>query len=149
MKCDKCGADAGFLKNICDSCFDDLTTDSKLPKLINCHDCDKEISARATTCPHCGCPTRKNDKSASSPFAIACILTSVIVLFTPVIFINFVVIASFVLGIFSFAKKENLKLLAIIGILIALIALFSASRHLDDARLKLEKVQQGLENLQK
>ncbi len=27
--------------------------------LINCHECGKEISNKAKSCPHCGCPTKE------------------------------------------------------------------------------------------
>ncbi|MBC2605923.1 hypothetical protein [Pelagicoccus albus] len=34
--------------------------------LINCPDCDREISSRAPACPHCGCPGEDRDSEASS-----------------------------------------------------------------------------------
>lgn len=33
--------------------------------LINCPECKKEISNKATACPHCGCPIGKKPKSSS------------------------------------------------------------------------------------
>jgi len=124
------------------------------PKIINCPDCNKEISAKAITCPQCGSPINYQSlehkiKTSSSPFAIACILTSGIVLFTPLIFINFIVVGSVVLGIFSLARKEKLMFLAVAGIIISLLSFFSANKQMDDARLKLEEAQHDLENLQR
>lgn len=45
------------------------TTDEEThepPKLINCPDCDKEISRRAIACPNCGCPISKTTKGLES-----------------------------------------------------------------------------------
>ena len=31
--------------------------------LIKCEECNKEISSRAISCPHCGCPVSKNEST--------------------------------------------------------------------------------------
>ncbi|MBI5675852.1 MAG: hypothetical protein HZC48_08540 [Nitrospirae bacterium] len=38
----------------------------ELPKLINCPDCNKEVSRRAIACPNCGCPISKTTKGLES-----------------------------------------------------------------------------------
>ena len=34
----------------------------KIMALIKCKECGREISDKATTCPHCGCPVEKEIK---------------------------------------------------------------------------------------
>jgi len=111
---------------------------SDLPKLI--------------TCPNCGSPLNNAEQQeirTFSPFAIASACAGIIAMFTPVIFSNIVVITSLILGIFSFVKKEKLKLLAIIGILLSAIVFFNANKQMDEARSKLNDAQQELERMQR
>lgn len=52
--------------------------------LIDCHDCHKRISRRATHCPHCGCPVEVGEpviaKTYGNTFAI--VVTSIITFVT-------------------------------------------------------------------
>lgn len=54
-------------KKYCFECLKNITSItpanpiSQKSNLTNCLDCKKEISARAVTCPHCGCPMNTNE----------------------------------------------------------------------------------------
>lgn len=118
-----------------------------LPKLINCPDCNREVSRNAVSCLNCGCllnPAHE-ERNASSPFAIACIVISVISMFTPVILVNIVIIGAVICGVFSLVRREKLKPLAIVGIVISLMVFWSANKQMDDARSKLNEMQHELE----
>jgi hypothetical protein len=176
MRCDNCGIDypSDYFPSsepICNDCsakndVASLTSISKpldkeesslpveISNLIACPDCGKEISKKATSCPNCGCPisgesNEKQEISSFSSFAIACICAGIIALFTPVIFINFIVITSVILGIFSMVKKEKLQAIAIIGIILSLTAFYFANKQMDEARSKINEAQRELEQLQR
>lgn len=91
----------------------------------------------------------QQEKKTFSPFAIACVCAAVVGIFTPVIFTNFIVITSLILGIFSFVKKEKLKLLAIIGLLLSVMVFYYSNKQMDEARSKLDEAQHELDRLQR
>lgn len=127
---------------------------ASLPKLIACPDCEKEVSRHAAACPHCNCPLSpqshmtQRDRPASSPFAIACISAGIVALFTPVLFVNVILVVAIVCGIWSIVKKEPSKMLAVSGLAISVIVFIFANKQMDDVRTKLGEATRELERLQ-
>lgn len=39
-------------------------------KLRNCPDCERNVSKRAKSCPHCGCPVQKDGEQNPGLFAL-------------------------------------------------------------------------------
>lgn len=125
-----------------------------IPKLLACPDCGKEVSRHAAACPHCNCPisptphVTHRDRPTSSPLAIASVSASLVALFTPVLLVNVILLVAIVCGLWSLIKKEPSKILAVSGLAIAVIVFISASKQMDEARVKLEKATRDLEQLQ-
>lgn len=165
-----------YLKEYMNSQFKQQEKTSKsIPKLMKCPTCSNAISVHATSCPKCGEPLTveiinravkiassepleqdeanyvkelKQEGPLASPFALSCLVVSLIGFWTPVVFVNFIVVVAVVLGIISLSRKENMKILAIIGILLSLYCFNAASDQMEEVSSKLRDAQYELEQLQ-
>ena len=132
MRCNNCGVDytsdhfpsSGAVCNDCITKYDATATDSvEESNLIACSDCGKDISRHAASCPNCGRPIRgetakKQEISSFSPFAIASLCLGLLGLATPVVFVNFIGVASVILGILSLLRRERLMAIGLLGCVI-------------------------------
>lgn len=85
--------------------------------LIKCEECFKEISDKATTCPHCGAPTDKASQNIVNPNVCSNCGTNYIVEKKPVTLspVMIVSIPLFLIGVFTLLSNWIVALI-IIGI---------------------------------
>ena len=57
-------------------------------KLINCPACQKQISKKAETCPHCGHPIEKERKNFESIIAMAVLAVMMFITFIVIKYFN-------------------------------------------------------------
>jgi hypothetical protein len=97
--------------------------------LINCPECRKEISDTVENCPHCGYSFKPKTESKSKiekksgVFQIISIVTFVIALFTPKLFLNFFVLIVVGSAIISLIRREKRWGLSFIALLLGFFLL--------------------------
>ena len=97
--------------------------------LINCPECNKEISDTVENCPHCGYKIKpktefkKKKEKKSGVFQIISLATFIIALFTPQLFLNFFVLIVIVSAITSLIRKEKRWVLSLIVLLLGFFLL--------------------------
>lgn len=148
INCLICGNAISVNASTCPKCGEPLTEENKskaiekiLSEVVNQNYEDEEKYIRTVK-------QSSREKSFVSPFALSCLVVSFIGYWTPVIYVNFFVALALILGIMSLARKENLKVLAIIGILLSVYCFYSANKQMNDVRSKVNETQQELERLQ-
>lgn len=148
INCPTCSKAISVNAAACPKCGEPLTEESKTKAIekavfepVESEDEDEAKYTKVAKEP-------EKEKSTASPFALSCLVVSIIGFWTPVIFVNFIVVVAVVLGIISVSRKENGRLLAIIGILIAFYCFRAASDQMEQAQSKLRDAQYELERLQ-
>lgn len=81
--------------------------------LINCHECSKEVSDSAEICPNCGFTlkpkkdSKKVKEKKSGVFKSISLVTFVISLFAPQLFLNFFVLIVIGSAVISLVRREK------------------------------------------
>ena len=119
---------------------------SKFMALINCKECGKEVSDKATACPNCGAPidnyisATKDVKSSTSSeppktyMGLVSLVLGIAGLMMPYFAIVFIVPATFITAVIAITKKQ-----AIIGIIAIILSISGFSRIIDTSN-QIQKI---------
>lgn len=108
--------------------------------LINCPECNKEVSDTAENCPNCGYtlnPKRNAKKvieKKAGVFQIISLVTLVIALFTPKLFLNFfvlIIIGSAIISLIRSEKRWGLSLISLgLGLFLLILPVINESQEI-------------------
>lgn len=121
--------------------------------LINCSECGKEISDKASTCPNCGAPVENDDlrstkvkrsansQSSNSYMGIIALGLGFAAIIMPYFAAVFLVPAAFITGLIAIKQKQELLgILAIALSLFGLSGIFEVSREIDQSTKEIERI---------
>jgi len=125
--------------------------------LIQCSECDREVSDQAPSCPGCGAPinavqsTIENKPKEASPImGIVAIVLGLASTLMPYFAAVFLVPATFVCGIIAYRRgQKGLGSISVLLAIVGLIGIVTVSQQITKAQQDLEKSMKDLERLQK
>lgn len=102
--------------------------------LIDCPECNAQVSDQATSCPQCGHPLQADAPPVEPPahsegspslFALLAVAAAATGLFTPRLIVVLPSLAAIVFGIISLSRKERYAWAGVVSICLAILYLVS------------------------